>query len=83
LGKTIVGHEIGVETIKEFALPTASIKEIGQQAVEKSVGMEMGIGETFVGISKSFLLQSIISAVLASGMTDRWLVEPHFESQKL
>jgi hypothetical protein len=45
--------------------------------------MEMGICETFVGISKSFLLQSIISAVLASGMTDRWLVEPHFESQKL
>jgi hypothetical protein len=46
------------------SLQLPAIKEIRQQAVEKSVGMEMGISETFLGISKSLLLQSLISAVL-------------------
>jgi len=55
------------------------MKEIGKKATEKSVNIELGtIADTIMGISKSFILQTIISALLASGITDRWLVKPHF-----
>jgi hypothetical protein len=36
-----------------------------------------------VGLGKSLLLQVGVSAFLASGITDGWLVKPHFSSKRM
>ncbi len=37
----------------------------------------------FVGLVKSVLLQFIMSMVMSSGITDGWIVKPHFKSKKI
>jgi len=36
-----------------------------------------------VGLGKSIVFQVFLSAVLASGITDGWVIKPHFVSKRL
>jgi hypothetical protein len=35
------------------------------------------------GLGKSILFQIFLSALLASGITDTWIIKPHFKSKKM
>jgi hypothetical protein len=35
------------------------------------------------GLGKSILFQVLVSAVMASGVTDGWIIKPHFKSKKI
>jgi len=35
------------------------------------------------GLGKSIILQVFLSAIMASGITDMWLIKPHFKSKKI
>jgi hypothetical protein len=36
-----------------------------------------------VGLGKSIVFQVFLSAVMASGITDGWVIKPHFVSKRL
>ena len=36
-----------------------------------------------MGLVKSIIFQIFISALLASGITDGWIINPHFKSKKI
>lgn len=36
-----------------------------------------------VGLGKSVIFQILISAVMASGITDGWVIKPHFVSKRV
>jgi hypothetical protein len=36
-----------------------------------------------VGLGKSIIFQIFLSAVMASGITDGWVIKPHFVSKRL
>lgn len=36
-----------------------------------------------VGLGKSIIFQVFLSAVMASGITDGWVIKPHFVSKRL
>ena len=35
------------------------------------------------GLIKSILFQVFLSAIMASGVTDGWIIKPHFKSKKI
>jgi len=35
------------------------------------------------GLFKSMLFQVFLSALMASGVTDGWIIKPHFKSKKM